>query len=393
MAQEDEAPQQRSVRSGPLVTRRQFLGRSGAVALALGGGLAGCSRRGGRQGSGGQRDKGEVVVITWGGAEKARLADAFKEETGIRMRLVPGSDDADFYNKVKVGSGEQYDVVISNVGFVPLYERAGLIEVLDLKQFPAAHELYPEFRTDTRFEYLKGPDRSLVFPNQWGAYSLTYSTIVPSRPAEPVSWEELWRAPKGKVMLDGFYVTNIALAGRMSGVPWDGVFAMDGPALDEATQRLIDLKPFQLATAETVMVSAFRTRKATIGMLFSLGAATTINRKAGRDIARSVVPTEGVVGALDGQMLIKGARNRDNALEFINFLGGKRAQTIFWELYHGPTANRAATEAIIARGGPDGELMKAQRGDEPKIAAALVQLRQPDHPEAWNQAWDRVLAA
>jgi spermidine/putrescine transport system substrate-binding protein len=374
------------------LSRRRFLTGATTLSAAVGlGATTGCSSG---SGSGSGTGKGEVVVITWGDPQKAkRLGDAFKEETGITMRLVPGSGDSDFFNKIKAGGGAQYDVVISNVGFASLYEQAGLIETLDLTQFPAADELYPEFRNDSRFSYLKGPDKSLVFPNQWGVYSMTYSTVSSFQPAKPISWEALWQAPKGKVVLDGFYLTNLALAGRMSGLSWDEVFAMDGAPLDRAADRLIQLKPFQSYDSDDLMIDAFRTEKTYIGMVFSLGFAHTLNKKLGKELAASVMPSEGAVGALDGQMLIKGARNRANALKLINFIGGQRAQTIFWDLYHGPTANKAATEAIIARGGDEAALLQAQHGNDPSIAAGLHQLRQPDHPEAWNKVWDRILAA
>jgi spermidine/putrescine transport system substrate-binding protein len=128
-------------------------------------------------------------------------------------------------------------------------------------------------------------------------------------------------------------------------------------------------------------------------MHFGIGFADTIKAKVGKDIAKSVIPTEGTIGALDGQVLLKGARNRENALKFINFLGGKRAQLIQWDLYKTPTANRVATEAILARGGADAASLKSQHGDEPSIAAAMSQIRQPANPDAWNKAWDHVLAS
>jgi len=370
------------------LTRRQFVAKSATAALGIGLGasLAGCQSA--------TSNKGEVVVITWGDPQKAKLlGDAFKQETGITLRLIPGANSNDFYNKIVAGGLGVYDVVITNVGYIPPYEKAGLIETLNLNDFSAADELYPAFRTDMRFQYLKAPNQSLAFPNQWGAYGMTYSTTATlKQPGEPDSWEELWRAPKGKVMLSSYYVDNFAIAGRMTGLSWDQVFAMDGPALDKAKQLLIELKPFQMPTSTDSQINDFVTNTVDVGLVYSLGFDTTVNRKAGSVVAKSVVPSEGVFGALDGQMLLKGAPNRANALKWINFCGGKQAQLIFWDLYRGPTANQAATEAIIARGGLDAEDMKAQQGDQPEKCAAMVQQRQPDHSDLWNLAWDKVLA-
>jgi spermidine/putrescine transport system substrate-binding protein len=373
-----------------MLTRRQFIKTSGTAALAASSGLLGDSLAGCSSGSSG---KETVNVITWGDPQKAKLMGAaFKAETGINLQMIPGLDDADFYNKVKYGGGDQYDVVVTNTGWAPVYEQAGLVETLDLSSFPAASELYTQFRTDMRFPYLKAPDRSLAFPNQWGLYGMTYSTITPFRTTQPYTWEELWKAPKGSVLLDGFYVVDMAMTARMLGVPWDKVFSINKQQLDAVVQRLIELKPFQQPDATITQINDFRTKEVAIGLVYSLGFANNIETQVGRNIAVSVVPEEGAIGALDGQLLIKGARNRANALKWINFLGGRQAQEIFWQLYKGPTSNRAATEAIIAKGGADAALMKAEGGDQPEIAAAMVEVQQPDNPQAWNLAWDRVLA-
>jgi len=379
-----------------MLTRREFIKVSGITAVAggglmLGGSLAGC---GTESPTGGKPSKGTVNVITWGDPQKAKLMGAaFKQETGIDLNLIPGADDADFYNKVKYGGGTQYDVVITNVGWVPLYVQNGLVELLDLSKFPNADELYPEFRTDPRFKYLKEPDQSWAFPDQWGLYGMTYSTESSFKVTKPYTWEDLWRAPKGTVLLDGFYVVDMATTARSLGIPWDRVFSITGKELDAVVERMRELKPFQMPDSTTTQINDFRTKVVDIGLIFSLGFASNIAAQVGQNIATSVLPEEGAVGALDGQMLIKGARNRANALKWINWLGGKQAQEIFWQLYKGPTANKAATEAIIAKGGADAALMKAQGGDQPQLAAAMNEVQQPSNPQAWNLAWDRIQAA
>jgi len=373
-----------------MLTRRQFIKASSTAAIAAGGGLmaggalAGC---GGGQSSSG---KGVVNVLTWGDPQKAKLmGEAFKEETGITLNLVPGLDDADFWNKVRYGGKGTYDTVVTNIGYLPLYKKAGLIEVLNLSDFPSSDELYSQYRTDMRFPYLLAPDRALCFPDQWGLYGMTFSKISSFKVTQPYSWEALWKAPKGAVMLDGAPVVNMALTARMTGIPWDRVFSINGAELNTVVQRLRELKPFQIPTSTNAKIADFRTKVTDVGLVFSLGFGNQVGDK----VAQSVVPVEGALGALDGQVLLKGAPNRANALKWINFLGGKRAQVIFWDLYQGPTVNKAATDAIIARGGTQAALIKAQSGDKPDICAAMTEVRQPDNPSAWNLAWDRVQAA
>jgi spermidine/putrescine-binding protein len=373
------------------ITRRRFVGRSGAAALTIGGigSFAGVARA--MVGS----DRGEVVVLTWGDPNDAKLkGDAFKKLTGITLKMIPGVNSEDFYNKVVASGLGTYDIVISNVGFVPLYIKRKLIEPLDLRKFPAARELYPRFRTDMHFPNLKAPNLAWAFPRQWGAYCMTYSLIADDYhpTTKPISWRELWKAPKGKVTLDGSSVVNLALGGRMIGLPWSKVFAMNGANLDKVVQLLRQLKPFLITTSTQAQVDNFITQRTDIAFNFSLGFGATVNRKAGKAVARSLVPKEGVVGALDGIMLLKKAPNRANALKYINFEGGKQAQLIMWDEYQGPTANRAATNAIIKRGGLQRQLILSQGGNRPDVAAKMVQTRNPVYSDAWNTAWDHVIA-
>lgn len=365
-----------------MITRRQFLRTSGTAAIAAGSGLmAGCSQSPGKA--------GVVNVLTWGDPNKAKLmGEAFKEETGITLKMVPGLDDADFWNKIRYGGIGTYDTVVTNIGYLPLYQKAGYVEVLHLNDFSSAGELYPQYRTDMRFPYLLSPDKAYCFPDQWGLYGMTFSKISSFKVTAPYSWGALWKAPKGTVMLDGAPTVNMAVAARMAGIPWDRVFSINAHELDIVVQRLRQLKPFQIPSSTDGKINDFRTKVSDVGLVYSLGFGEQI----GKNIAESVVPVEGALGALDGQILLKNAPNRANALKWINFLGGKRAQLIFWDLYQGPTVNKAATDAIIAKGGAQAASIIAQGGNKPELCATMTELRQADNPSAWNLAWDRVLA-
>jgi spermidine/putrescine transport system substrate-binding protein len=365
----------------PQFSRRGFLKLGLISTLGTAGALSGCSD--GAQKPDAAKKPGEVVVLSWGGPEFTdKVGNAFKAKTGVSLRMVSAGGDSEFLSKVKSGGGDEYDVVITNVGFV---------ETLDLRDFKSTSEISPEFINDPRFGYLLGKGKSLAFPNQWGAYGLTFNPAKFTMPSG-ASWNSLWDAPKGSVILDGFYVTNIAMAGRASGLSWGESFDMSGDTLKKAVQLLKDLKPFLLATSDPLVIDAYLTEKVVAGMVFSLGLAGTVNRQAKKNLLQTVVPTEGVIGALDGQMIVKGARNRENAKLFIDFLGSSEGQLIMWDLFHSPTSNKKAMESILSRGGLDADLLRSQQGDSPKAAAALTQLKSPTHAAEWNLAWDEVLA-
>src|SRR5207249_1102372 len=74
------------------------------------------------------------------------------------------------------------------------------------------------------------------------------------------------------------------------------------------------------------------TGKAVVGQATSLGLAYRINEKAGKQVADIKLPSEGALGWVDGPQLIKGAKNRENALKFIDFLMGDPAmQDWLWQ--------------------------------------------------------------
>jgi spermidine/putrescine-binding protein len=289
------------------ISVRSFIGRSAGVALAVGG--LGSFTRSARAVA--ATDAGEVVVLTWGDPNDVKLQSAaLQKATGISLKLIPGANSEDFYNKVIAGGLGTYDIVISNVGFVPLYVKQHLIEPLVLSQFPATKELYPQFRTDLRFPNLKSPNVAWAFPRQWGAYCMTYKlTDSKYHPTtNPISWRELWKAPKGKVTLDGSSVVNLAIAARMVGLAWKDVFSMHGAKLDQAVKLLRQLRPFVITTSTEAQVQNFINGRTDVALNFGLGFGGTVNQKAHEAVARSVVPKEGTVGALDGIMLLRKAR-------------------------------------------------------------------------------------
>ena len=378
-------------RPRPRVNRRQFIGRSAGTALAVGGVGSLIAACGGGSGNG---DGGEVVVLTWGGAYIGpEVARGLKEKTGITLRPVAGESDSDFFTKVKAGGGSQYDVVIANVGFAKAYEQAGLIEPLAVADFTSTKDLYPQFTEDTRFPNVLGNGKVLSFPNLWGSYAMCWNTEVDYQPSEPYSWKALWEAPRGRVQFHGNTSEVIVYAALAYGIPADRVFSLTGSELEQVEEYLIELKPFFLSASDETSQNGFRTQKAWIGSIFGLASDLLINERAGKRVTAAAIPEEGTFGALDGLQLVKGAKNRENALEFIDFFASHENQLEQWALNKYAPSNRRTVEAILRKGGEDATLIEALRADKPDIAASMIEIREPDDSAAWDAAWDRIRAA
>jgi spermidine/putrescine transport system substrate-binding protein len=372
------------------MTRRSFIGRSAGVALAVGGAgsfLAACGDSG---------KNGEVVVMAWENYVDPEIQKRFQKATGIAMRGIAAESDQDMFTKLKAGGGQQYDVVFANCGFSPLYYKNGLTEAIDINEVPAGKQLWPIFRENTAFPYVVEKDKTMLYPSMWASFGIVWNTEKYQVPS-PYSWTSLWdpKIPKGKVIFQGAGDDFLSIAGLALGVPRDQIYAMTGPSLQRAADYLAKVKPFQISkSSDQVTADAIRTGKAWAGQATSLGLAYRINQKAGKEIAKIELPKEGALGWVDGPQLVKGAKNRANAIKFIDFLcGDPGMQDWLWQANRFGMASQKSSERILA-GGPDlqPDVYKSLGGDRPQIAEKLVFQGPPDNPQEWTAAYDKVIA-
>jgi spermidine/putrescine transport system substrate-binding protein len=368
------------------ISRRVFVKGSAGAALALSG-LSTFP-------ASSKADSGTVVVMAWENYVDAEIQKRFHAATGITMRGVAADSDQDMFTKLKAGGGEQYDIVFANAGFCPFYHKAGLTEPLDLNEIPAAKNLWPIFKTNTDFPYVLEANKTLLYPSMWASFGICWNVDQFQVPA-PYSWKSLWDAPKGKVILQGAGDDFISLAGLALGVPRSEIYAMTGPTLKKAADYLRQLKPFQIsASSDLVTADAIRTGKAVVGQATSLGLAYRINEKAGKHVADIKLPSEGALGWVDGPQLVKGAKNRENALKFIDFLMGDPAmQDWLWQANVFGMASQTTSERILKSGAQlNAPVYDALGGGKPELATNMVFQAPSNYPKEWAAAYDAVLA-
>jgi spermidine/putrescine transport system substrate-binding protein len=375
--------------------RRTFIGRSFGVALTIGAGgglLAACG--GGEGGS-----QGQVTVLGFESYIDPKLVALWKKSfPDIEFRGVPAADDNELFTKLKAGGADAYDVVFCDFGYCPLFRKAGLVEELDLSSFPAADDLYPQFREDVKAfpTYLLAPDKAVGFPCQWGPTAMTFNTTVDFVPTAPYRWSEMWdpSIPDNQVGFEGLPPDGfIATAALAKGYPVSKVYSLSGHELDDVVAYFRKLKPFRTFDADPITRNAIRTSDVWIALCPTPAFASIINRDAGKDVSKSVIPEEGSIGYVDGPMLVKGAPNRKNALTYINwFAGNKDVRDYIFTNYSNSPCSKAAVDRFLAQGGRTAELVKILNADDPDVAAHTVLGRPPDDAKAYAAAWDRIQA-
>ena len=383
----DSAVAGTKIKSG--MSRRDFVRRSAGTALAIGGAS---SFLGSRRALSQTSDT--VVVMAWENYVHAEIQKRFHEATGVTMKGIPADSDQNMFTKLKAGGGDQYDIVFANAGFCPLYHDAGLTEPLNLDEISASKDLWPIFKTNTDFPYILAANKTLLYPSMWASFGICWNVDLFKVP-EPYSWKSLWDAPKGKVILQGAGDDFLSLAGLALGVPRSEIYSMTGDTLKKAAEYLKELKPFQIsASSDLETADAIRAGKAVVGQATSLGLAYRINEKAGKHVADIQLPQEGALGWVDGPQLVKGAKNRDNAIKFINFLMGDPAmQDWLWNYNVFGMASQTSSERIMKAGAQlNAPVYQALGGDRPELATKMVFQGPSKNPQEWAAAYDAVLA-
>lgn len=379
-------------KDGGRLTRRQFLGSAaGAAVMASASPLLGAGRATAAEAG------GELNVLGWSVYWSQEMIDLFKEKTGISLHIIGATTDQEMFTKLQSGGGD-FDIVYANAGWSPLYDSAGLIEQIVLDEVPGArNNLFPMFYSDPRLPYVADPDKALrLFPNMWSPFAMLWRRDLFGADEE-VSWTRLWdkRVPNGSVVFQGVAGDDLlALAGLTNGVAKDKLYAMEGEQLDQAVEAMRKLKPFQISDGLPDVQERFRTNKASIGMVGELGLDEQINKALGSDVVKTALPKEGSLGWVDGPMLLKGARNRANAIKLMEFISSDtRYIELMFDANVSALCSRAGVESMIAKGGNAAALLKEIKADQPEVVSELVMISPPADPVAYSSAWDKVLGS
>jgi hypothetical protein len=93
-------------------------------------------------------------------------------------------------------------------------------------------------------------------------------------------------------------------------------------------------------------------------------------------------------------MLLKGARNRANAVKLFEFISSEVGYIeLMFEANVSALCSRKGVESLIAKGGDSAALLKEIRADQPEVVSELVMISPPADPVAYASAWDKVLAS
>lgn len=262
-------------------------------------------------GSGGDGAAGELYVYNWGEYFDPDALAMFEEETGIQVTYDEYETNEVMYPLIANGA-VQYDLVCPSDYMVQRMISEDLLEEINFDNVPNIKYIDDEYMEASR-AFDEGNRYSV--PHLWGTVGILYNKSMVKEPVD--SWGILWDTKyKDNILMqksvrDAFGITLKYLGYSLN--------STDEKELEEAKQKLIEQK--RSGVVQAYVVDEVRDKmignEAAIGVIYS-GEALTC-QKENPDL-EYVIPKEGSNLWIDSWVIPKGAKNKENAEKFLNFL-------------------------------------------------------------------------
>ena len=250
-----------------------------------------------------------VNVCSWGEYIDESLITQFEEETGIRVNYQTAESNEALYSLIKMG-GADFDVIVPSD-----YMIARLIDEDMLAELDYSHIPNFDLIADTYKNLSYDPENKYSVPYMWGTVGILYNKDMIPEPNQ--SWSILWdtQYQKNVFMLDS-YRDSMGITLKYLGYSMN---SREVPELMAAKDKLIEqkqsgvVKAYQVDETKDKMVAG----EAALALMWSGDAQYAIDLNDHLDY---FVPSEGSNIWVDGAVILKSARNKENAEKFINFL-------------------------------------------------------------------------
>lgn len=239
------------------------------------------------------------------------LIEEFEEETGIKVTTDEYDTNESMYPIIAKGAAD-YDLVCPSDYMVKRMAEEGLLEKINWGNIPNASHIDEEYWS---FARTYDEDNCYSVPYLWGTVGILYNKKMTDGPID--SWGVLWDTKYNdnilmqKSVRDAFGVVLKSLGYSLN--------STDRNEIDQAAARLLEQK--RSGIVQAYVVDEVRDKmiagEAAIGVIYS-GEALTC--QAANPDLEYVIPKEGSNLWMDSWVIPKGAKNKENAEKFLDFL-------------------------------------------------------------------------
>ncbi|MBQ8313346.1 MAG: ABC transporter substrate-binding protein [Clostridia bacterium] len=253
--------------------------------------------------------EGVVNVYNWEDYIDPAAITLFEQETGIDVNYMCFTTVEDMIVQVEANPGA-FDVCFPSDYIIERMINNDMLAEIDFANVPNAVQTIDYLRNP---DY--DPDEKYSVPYMWGTVGILYNKTMIPDPER--SWATLWNTEyQNQVFMldsirDSMGITLKSLGFSMN--------TQEIPAIMQAKQKLIDqkqsgvVKAYQVDETKDKMVAG----EAALALMWSGDAMYAIDLNEDLDY---FVPVEGSNVWVDGAVIPKTAKNKENAEKFINFL-------------------------------------------------------------------------
>lgn len=276
---------------------------------------------------------GEVNVYNWGEYIDDSIIEEFERQTGIKVNYSTFTSNETMYSVLKTG-GSSYDVIFPSDYMVSRLISEGMLEKIDLSNIPNYSLIGDEFKN-----LECDPNNEYSVPYMWGTVGLIYNTDMVDE--EITSWGALFD-PKyaGDILMFDNSRDAMGIALKYLGYSQN---TTDEAQLQEAYNILREQKEIVQCYVMDQIFDKLEGGEAAMGPYY---AGDFLSMKENNPALAFIIPEEGSNMFYDAMCIPKGARNKENAEIFINFMcstdaavanmdvtGYTSPNTTAWEIY------------------------------------------------------------
>lgn len=275
----------------------------------------------------------KLYVYNWGDYIHEEVLTEFEEITGIKVVYETYDSNETMYAKLKPGNAS-YDIAFPSDYMIEKMKSEDMLEKINLDNVPNFKHIDEKFKN---MAYDPNNEYSIAY--MWGTIGILYNTEMVDDVVD--SWDILWNEKySGQIYMYDSQRDAFAVALKKLGYSLN---TTDLAELNDAKAELIRQKPLIQAYLGDPVKDKMIGNEGALAVVYSGDAMYSIDENDALDYA---VPKEGSNLWYDGVVIPKGAKNKENAEKFINFLCDPQiaAKNTLYIGYS--TANKAALSLL-----------------------------------------------
>ncbi len=276
--------------------KKGLLGGISAMALVLSAGVA--------------QAEGQLSIYNWFEYIPQELLDKFATEYDVEVTMDTYDSNEAMLAALKAGKLGEYDVAVPGDYMVEIMIKEGLLESFVPGEIPNFDNIDEQWM-NVPFDY----GRAHSIPYQIGTTGFMVNRDDYDGDIDTL--DMLFNPPQdvvGKINMFDSQGEVLALASMYLGIPQ---CSTDQDQLRELNAMLLDAKQNWASFGSDISKEVLVSGEAAVGMIYNGFGARARAENASLEYAN---PKEGIVLWMDNVVLLKDAPNRDNALNFMNFL-------------------------------------------------------------------------